>query len=497
MADKTSKIARNALFGLSTWLLPMLISFVATPLIVSSLGHEDYGIYALVLGFISYSFNFGIGRAITKYIAEYRAEGQPELATKLISATLTLNLIIGIAGAAIIVVSSGWLVDEVFLIEAPFRVSTIYAFYISAMIIFMTMMNQVGSSILQGIHRFDVYSKLFNANSIAIIVGNVILAVSGFSLLWLLCWNLFSLSISTILGIIVAKRLAPEFKLRLEFSREAILKTMGFSMWIVGYQVLANALLLFERGWIIRKLGPESLTFYVVPMTIGVYIHSSIASLMLVLFPLASEHAGDKVKLLSLYQKATKITCLLVFFIVISLVIQSRQFLTLWMGPEFASQAADLLVLHSITFGIAAILIIAWQMADGLGYPGYNFLIFGFCIVIAITGMVILVADYGNTGVAISRLAGFGTIGLSIFVSEKLFFGKIQVGFWAKMLSALIPAAICGALTEWLVVSNLDLSWLILIASTGVGGLVYCGVLYVMGFIAEEDKELLRRLAKV
>jgi hypothetical protein len=65
------------------------------------------------------------------------------------------------------------------------------------------------------------------------------------------------------------------------------------------------------------------------------------------------------------------------------------------------------------------------------------------------------------------------------------------------MLSALIPATICGALTEWLVVSNLDLSWLILIASTCVGGLVYCGVLYVMGFIAEEDKELLRRLAKV
>ncbi len=497
MSENTGKIVRNALFGFSTWVLPMLISFVATPIIVSSLGHEDYGIYALVLGFISYSFNFGIGRAITKYIAEYRADEKPELVTKLISATFTLNLIIGIAGAAIIVFSANWLVDNVFLIEAPLRVNTVYAFYLSAMIIFMSMMNQVGSSILQGIHRFDVYSKLFNANSIAIIIGNVILAMSGFSLLWLLSWNLFSLSVSTVLGIVVAKRLAPEFKLRLEFSKAAILKTMGFSIWIVGYQILGNALLLFERGWIIRKLGPESLTFYVVPMTIGVYIHSSIASLMLVLFPLASEHAGDKSKLLRLYQKATKITCLLVFFMVMSLVIQSRQFLTLWMGPEFALQASDLLILHSITFGIAGILIIAWQMADGLGYPGYNFFVFGFCVLIAVTGMVLLVTDYGNTGVAISRFAGFGALGLSIFVSEKLFFGKVQVGFWAKILFALIPATICGALTEWLVVSNLELSWLILILSTGLGGLVYCGILFLLKFISDDEKELFRRVIKV
>ena len=60
----------------STWFLPLGLSFFATPIIVKALGDEDYGIYALVLGFIGYSFNFGIGRAITKYIAEYRASGE-------------------------------------------------------------------------------------------------------------------------------------------------------------------------------------------------------------------------------------------------------------------------------------------------------------------------------------------------------------------------------------------------------------------------------------
>ncbi len=73
----TSKsIFRNVLYGLSTWILPLVLSFISTPIILKALGNEDYGIYALVLGLIAYSFNLSFGRAITKYISEYRANGR-------------------------------------------------------------------------------------------------------------------------------------------------------------------------------------------------------------------------------------------------------------------------------------------------------------------------------------------------------------------------------------------------------------------------------------
>ena len=65
---QTSKsIVRNVIYGSLTWVLPVGLSFVATPIIVRSLGNNDYGLYALVLGFISYSFTFSLGRAVTKY----------------------------------------------------------------------------------------------------------------------------------------------------------------------------------------------------------------------------------------------------------------------------------------------------------------------------------------------------------------------------------------------------------------------------------------------
>ncbi len=429
-SDETSKsIFKNVLYGFSTWILPLGLSFLATPIIVKSLGNEDYGIYALVLGFIGYSFNLNTGRAITKYIAEYRADGQTHKINDVITATLFINIFVGLFGAIMICLLANWLVTDVFLIDAEAQAKTIYAFYLSAAIIFVTMLNQVFNSILQGLQRFDVYSKIFNANSFGILIGNIILALSGFGLNALLTWNLIVLCV---IGLIVgfsSKKLLPDFKISLNIKKETLKLIGKFSAGIIGYQILSNLLLLFERGWIIRKLGDEALTFYVVPMLLGIYIHSFIASLLLVLFPLASELDKDRKKLKRLYLKATKIICFLVIFLAITLIVESKLFLTLWMGAEFAEKSWFLLIIHTITFSLAAIQIVSWQMTEGLGYPNYNCFAFSICLIISLSLMVYLTQDFGSVGIALGRLAGFGVLFFSIFYVEKWFFKKVQIRF--------------------------------------------------------------------
>src|SRR5215213_3124618 len=134
--ENSKSIVRNSIYGLSTWLLPLALSFIATPVIVKSLGHEDYGIYALVLGFIAYSFNFNVGRAITKYLAEYRAGGESEKSAEVISATLFINLTLGGIGLILILGSAKFLVADVLKIEGDAQQKTLYALYIAALTIF-------------------------------------------------------------------------------------------------------------------------------------------------------------------------------------------------------------------------------------------------------------------------------------------------------------------------------------------------------------------------
>lgn len=489
-------IAKNILYSSSTWILPLGLSFLATPVIVRSLGNEDYGIYALVLGFIAYSFNFNIGRALTKYIAEYRVRGEKEKIRDVISATFFVNITIGLIGLAIIWFSADSLVKNVFKIEPVSQTKTVYALYLSGFIIFFTMLSQVFSAILQGIQRYDVFSKIFNIYNFFLIGGNLLLALNGYKLNTLLGWNLLIAVPTSLVILISAKKLLPEFGIGLGFKRETLKLVLNYSWGVVAYQILANVLLLFERSWITRNLGAESLTFYVVPMMLAVYMHGFISSLMMVIFPLASELKDDREKLLRLYLKATKIVALLVVFFSLTLIVESKTFLTLWMNADFAENSSTLLILHTLTFGISAIGVISWYMMDGLGYPNYNCLVFVVCFIISISGMVWLTVEYGNIGIAAARLAGFATIFLSVFFVEKWFFKRVQLKFWLKLIGSLAISGIAAASVEKLLIQNLPVNWLVFIISVISGGLVYGSILWLLGFITDEEKQIFRGIIK-
>ena len=179
----SQSIFRNVLYGFSTWILPFILSFISTPIILKSLGDEDYGIYALVLGLVAYSFNLNFGRAITKYIAEYRASGETEKIRDVISATLFINLVVGFIVIIAFFLTAEYLVVDVFQIKAENRDATIFSIYVAGLTIFFLLINQIFNSILQGIHRFDVYSKITNFNSVAVISGNKLLAYNKYNLL--------------------------------------------------------------------------------------------------------------------------------------------------------------------------------------------------------------------------------------------------------------------------------------------------------------------------
>ncbi|MBK8467146.1 MAG: oligosaccharide flippase family protein [Chloracidobacterium sp.] len=493
--NQTSKsIFRNVVYGSLTWILPIGLGFVATPIIVRSLGNSDYGIYALVLGFISYSFTFNFGRAITKYIAEYRVTGESEKIRDVVSASFFLNIVIGLIGVFVMCLSAGWLVRTVFNIEPEAQHKTITAIYIASGIIFLWMLSQVFTSVLQGIQRFDVYSKIFTANSFVLTLGNLALAYFGYGLLSLLTWNIVVLSAFFIVFGYAARRLLPEFGITFKFNSETLKLVLRYSSAIVATQLLANLLLLFERGFITHRLGPESLTYYVVPMSLGLYLHGFVASLVQVVFPLASELKNEPEKLLRLYSKATKVICLLVVFVVVSVSVESSLFLRLWMGEAFAVNSASLLVLHITCFGLIAIVSVAWQMTEGLGRPQFNAIATAVCTTIGISLMILLSNGLGNFGVALARLIAFIVMFFSIFVVEKMFFKKMQFRFWLALTGNLALAAITAAAVEYSISSSLPSNWPSLILAIFVGGLVYCLILWLLNFVTEDDKLLVKRI---
>jgi O-antigen/teichoic acid export membrane protein len=487
-------VAVNMIFSLLSWVLPGILVFFSTPIIVSRLGKSDYGIYALIFGFISYSLSFTIGKAVTKYIAEYKPSGDHKKINDVISATFFLSILIGGVAALILSGGAGWLVRNVFGIDPSAQEKSIESFYLAAAVLLFYMLWQVFSAVLTGLHRFDVYSYLSTLYGVVLTGGNIALALMGYGLVALFWWSLATNLVTCVAAYVAAKRLYPEMRLSLRFHRETLLLVIKFSSGVILAQIFANILLLFERGIITRYLGTESLTYYVIPMTLAIYIQSFVGSFMVVIFPIASELGDQKEKQIVLYERATKFTVTLVAFIAVTMITASHLFLTKWVGQTIADNSAPVMVLQVLIFSLMTVGALSWQLAEGLGHPNYNALQSFIWLVIGATLMVVFISLWGNYGVGLARLAGVLTIPLSILYIEHWLLGKTRWAFWAKLLSVVFAAAVLAGGVEWLVFRSLAVSWLTLFAGGGAGTLVFGATLLILGWYTEDEKELLGRL---
>lgn len=491
-----NNLPRNILYGFLSAFLPLILTLAVTPLVVRGLGVESYGLFVLIIGFISYSFNFGIGRAVTKYVAQYRATGEVERIEDVLSATLFLNLLVGFIGAGILILLAKPFVRDVLLIEDDLQGKAVIGFYIAAVTIALFLLQQVFIAVLQAVGRFDWFSHITTIFGVVLSVGNVLIVFLKGDVIALLGWNLTVVALSVTVFYFTARKFLPEARFRFTFHRQTLWNVVRFSAVIVCYQILTNVWLLVERSWITRTLGTENLTFYAVPMTLAMYILAFVISLALVLMPLTSEAAArqDNERLLAIYERATKYIWLVVCFVCLSLIIGSKVFLGLWLGADFAGQAATVLCFHVLTFGSMSLGIVVWQMTEGLNFPGRNAWLAFFWVVSGIVLLALVMPRYGLTGAAAARAAGVVlSLPVYILLIERATFGKINWSLWQKIVFSLVPASAASAATMYFLFEKLPIGWLTFISVVFAGGLVYLGVLFLARFFTLEEQRWLRQ----
>ena len=492
VANPRKSLIYNAFASSLGWFLPIILTFVATPIAVEILGYEQYGIYTLILGFIGYSFTFGVGRAVTKYVAEYRSSGNPEKISEIISVSFWLSIILSLTGSFIIVFFSEPIIVDILIINPELHEPAIKSLYVACTTIGFLMVGQVFQAVLQGIHRFDRVSLLITLSGLLLNAGNIILVYSGYSFIALLTWNLILTAFNAFSYYFLAKHYLPSFSINFNLTKKGISLVLKYGSGVIGYQIFANALLIFERTWITRNLGAESLTLYAVPMTLAIYMHAFISSLVTVLFPVISELQDDSEKLLKLYHRATKTIVSALVFIVLTLICSSKVFLSLWINQSFAEKSAPILIVLVLSFSVISLLCIVWQLAEGFGNPRFNAIISFLWLAVSLPLMIWLIFPLGNLGTAIGRLVGHLITLPFIFIGEKMFLGSIQWRFWSKLCLILGTAALFSSITETAIFYTFEANWVILIIGTFSGAVVYGLSLLILKFFSQEETNILR-----
>src|SRR5262249_47873807 len=241
-------LARNTLWNLLGLLLPMAVGVLAVPPLVRGLGVPRFGILSLawiVIGYFSL-FDLGIGRALTKLVADKLGSNEQASIPPLVWTSLLLMLILGAAGSVIALGFSRWLVYRALKVPLELQTETLRSFYLLAGSIPLVTITSGLRGVLEAQQRFRV-------------VTLIRIPMSVFSFLGPLLVLPFSRNLVPVVLVLIAGRLVACFAHLLacfrgmpglrhvSFERSVIRPVFSFGGWITIIGLVAPMMLYVDR----------------------------------------------------------------------------------------------------------------------------------------------------------------------------------------------------------------------------------------------------------
>src|SRR5262245_28450981 len=142
-------------------LVTLGVGFLLTPFLVHSLGPSTYGLWVLVGSVVAYGalLDFGIAAAITKYVAEYRANYDTQQVHSLIATVTVMYLALGML-VIVIAVPIAIVFPVVFNVPPAQRNEATWLVILSSVAVGIAIPCTTTNAILRGLQRFDFINLL-------------------------------------------------------------------------------------------------------------------------------------------------------------------------------------------------------------------------------------------------------------------------------------------------------------------------------------------------
>ena len=121
MEKSTKQIKLGAIISYLALTLNIAATLLYMPWMVSVIGESNYAMYTLANSFINiFVIDFGLSSAVSKFIAQYRAEGNREKEIQFISTVIKVYIVLDIAILTILTVQELPVLPVIFLLHQIF-----------------------------------------------------------------------------------------------------------------------------------------------------------------------------------------------------------------------------------------------------------------------------------------------------------------------------------------------------------------------------------------
>jgi O-antigen/teichoic acid export membrane protein len=421
----SSSIVRNTGYNLVSQGIYVILGFWAIPILVHGLGEEKFGLLALVWALVGYFslLDFGISRANTKFLSEAIAKGEEEQILKNIWTSLSSTFILGMVSAALIIITTPLLVDNVFKLNAAMRTDAIRFFTIAGcgtpfMLIFGTL-----KGFQMALQRFDIVNIFQALTGVVQWGGSVLLLWMGFNLteiVWLVVGLRIILALVTFgtLPLLVPR----VFQSIYFIDRSTLKKLWSFGGWVTISQVISPLYLYIDRIFIGMFLSLSAVTYYSVPQEALVRVLVLAISLTATLFPVMSGHSvlsGQENKVKELYHRSVRYLAAIMIPLILGFFLFAPEVVSLWLGKEFAMHSVAIFQVLAFGLFFNSLAQIPTTLLHAIGRPDITAKFHIIELPVALVLNLLLIPWIGIIGAAIAWSIRVTLDAILLFVAAK------------------------------------------------------------------------------
>jgi len=366
------RLARNVVWNLLGTGTPLLVAIVAIPILIEGLGIARFGVLTLawmVVGYFSL-FDLGLGRALTKLVAEKLGKGLDNETPPLIWTAMSLMTALGVLGAIVVAALSPWLVGGVLKIPTELQPETLIAFYLLAASIPIVISTTGLRGILEAHQCFGLVNAVRIPLGIFTFLGPVAVLPFSNSLVAVVAVLVIARLVSWCAYAVLCLKVEPALRHSVSIHRAMVRPLINFGGWMTVTNIVGPLMVYMDRFLIGAVVSMIAVAYYATPYEVVTKLWIIPGALMGVLFPaFAAALVQDRARAARLFNRSVNYIFLSLFPVVLIIVTFAHEGLILWLGSEFADNSTLVLQLLAVGVFINSLAHVPSGLVQGAGRP--------------------------------------------------------------------------------------------------------------------------------
>jgi len=417
---------KAALWSLNSYLLPLIVTLVAMPMLYRRLGAAEFGVYTLALlaPAIASNLDLGLASASVRRTAGL-LESDPERTLGTVVASFGVALAgVGVLVGLAILVAAPWLAHSLGFVEVLDAERSRLVLLWCALWAGLTPGLAVPGNLMRAAQQFGPITVVQTAVTVATWGGAIALVMSGAGVVSIVALATIVSLASSVAYFALAWPLLRSARLSLNFA--PVREDLRFSGGLFLMQLASMVAYQIDRIVISALLSPAAAGSYALCANLANKLLFAVSSLTAFAFPRAAAMAasGESTGPSKLLQMLARNLLPLVCATLAPALLLAEPFFRLWLGTAYQPELPRLFQLLWIAFALASVSVPGSHVIIGVGISRLSAI---FAWVTALTSLALLVMLLPSWG-----LLGAGAAAIGAFLSSPVFVWYVHRALGSK-----------------------------------------------------------------